>query len=203
MRVIEIPAAELGYPDIILGTPTESGSGRSTGTLHLSTIYRDMEAAALLGRGDATDPDVQAELEWYAAGGYIWERAFSLAYQDAVLGGDLVRPDEWELDGIVGSPDAIRVSDWTLVELKFRWMSSNKFDALEKWFWLEILQVKGYCHLIGTLNAELHVFFCNGDYRPPRPRVRVVRLEFSERELEEAWQSLKNHAARRGWLSRP
>jgi len=156
-----------------------------------------MEQAALLARkSDMT----QDELSWYAAGGYLWEHVFSMAYKEAVQIRDLVRPDEWERDGIVGSPDALRLNDWTVVELKFRWMSSNKFDALEKWFWLELIQIKGYCAMLGTLRAELWVFFCNGDYRPPRPNVRGVLLEFSEQEVEESWQTILNHAKRRGWL---
>ena len=198
MHVTELDTSQ--YPHCISGTPNESGTGRSQGTLHLSRIYRDMAESALLAQSDSSDPAVIEMLNWYAAGGWMWEHAFNRAYADSVVSGDLVRPDEFELDGIVGSPDLIRISDWTLIELKFRWMSSNKFDALEKWFWLEMIQCKGYCKLIGTDHCELHVFFCNGDYRPPVPRVRAVALEFTEQEIEESWQSLKNHAIRRGWL---
>jgi hypothetical protein len=195
MRVTELELPD--YPQCITGTPTESGAGRSTGTLHLSTIYRDMfETAIQSGDSDIT----QDELAWYAAGGFIWEQAFSLAYREAVVGGDLARPDEWELDGIVGSPDVIRLSDWTLIELKCRWMSSWKLDALEKHFWLTLVQVKSYCLMVGTDHAELHVFFVNGDYRPPMPRVRGVALEFTQRELQENWDAVTGHAKRRGWL---
>jgi hypothetical protein len=87
-----------------------------------------------------------------------------------------------------------------VVELKFRWMASWKFDQLEKYFWLEVTQVKGYCHMTGSTEAELWVFFVNGDYRPPRPTVRGVLLEFTEQELLESWQVILNHARRRGWL---
>lgn len=195
MRVTELESDH--YPSCIVGTPTESGSGRSQDTLHLSTVYRDMEEQALLQRKNEMTQD---ELAWYGAAGFLWEHVFSMAHRDAVLRGDLIRPDEWELDGIVGSPDAIRVTDWTLVELKFRWMSVNKFDQLEKHFWLELIQIKGYCKLIGTQTAELWVFFCNGDYKPPRPTVRGVALEFSEQEIEESWRTIRNHAVRRGML---
>jgi hypothetical protein len=199
MRVIELDTSQ--YPQCITGTPNEAGTGRSEGTLHLSRIYRDMEETALRTKGDRDDPEVQDRLSWYAAGGWIWERAFSMAYQESVLGGDMVRPDEWTLDGITGSPDCIRVSDWTVIELKFRWMSSRKFDSLEKWFWVELIQCKGYCKLVGTLNCELHVFFCNGDYRPPVPKVRAARMTFTEQEIEESWRHVKQHAVRRKWLA--
>lgn len=185
------------YPGCITGPENESGSPRSQGTLHLSTIYRDLEESALLqAKGDAT-PE---ELAWYGAGGYLWERVFSRAHWEAIEGGDLVRPEEFELDGIVGSPDGIRVSAWRIIETKFRWMSSNKFDQLEKFFWVELVQLKGYCKLIGTDEAELHVFFCNGDYRPPRPIVKSKLIQFTGQEIDESWQMIVRHAQRRGWL---
>lgn len=195
MHVIELENGH--YPACIVGTPTESGSGRSQGTLHLSTVYRDMEEQALLARKNDMDED---ELAWYGAGGYLWEHAFSAAHAEAIRQHLLVRPDEWECDGIVGSPDLLDIVAWRIVELKFRWMSSNKFDHLEKFFWLELIQVKGYCKMVGTREAELWVFFCNGDYRPPRPNVRGVLLTFSEQEIEESWQVITNHAKRRGML---
>jgi hypothetical protein len=197
MRVTELDTSM--YPGIITGTPTESHGQRSTGTLHLSQVYRDMEETALVQRKREASEE---ELAWYAAGGYLWERVFAMAHTQAMQDADpdLIRTDEWECDGVVGSPDCVRLSTWTVVELKFRWMSSNKFDRLEKYFWLELVQVKGYCKMVGTREAELIVFFCNGDYRPPRPKVRGVGLEFSDQEIEESWQTIVNHARRRRWL---
>lgn len=196
MRVTELEPVD--YPGCILGTPTESNAERSQGTLHLSTIYRDLAETALLKKAD---PDMaEDDLLWYASGGFIWEQLFSIAFRESVSSGDIVRPDEWEKDNIYGSPDAIRVSDWTLIELKCRWMSSRKFDALEKHFWMTLIQIKSYCHMIGTNRAELHVFFVNGDYRPPMPRVRAVALDFTDQELGENWAMILGHAKRRGWL---
>lgn len=197
MRVTELEADH--YPDCIVGTPTESGSGRSQGTLHLSTVYRDMEEQALLARKNQM---TENELSWYGAAGYLWEHVFSMAHREAFMHGGMVRPDEWECDGIVGSPDVIDVGHWRVIELKFRWMSSNKFDQLEKHFWLELVQIKGYCKMTGCTEAELWVFFCNGDYHPPRPNVRGVLLNFSEQEIEESWLIIRNHAVRRGMLKR-
>jgi len=197
VRVTELDSSM--YPDAITGTPTESHATRSQGTLHLSTIYRDLEEEALLRRkSDFTSE----ELAWYAAGGFIWERAFSMAFRDSVVNGgqDLVRPDEFELDGIVGSPDVIRVSDWTLIELKARWMSARKLDQLEKYFWVELLQVRGYLKMIGATNCELWIWFVCGDWRPPVPCVRGLALDFSQQEIDEAWGVVLAHARRKGWL---
>jgi hypothetical protein len=195
MHVTELDAT--GYPECIVGTPTESNAQRSTGTLHLSTIYRDMEQEAQLRKRKDATPE---ELMWYAAGGFLWEHVFSMAYREAVAKGELVRPDEWTLDGITGSPDNIDVPRWRVIELKFRWMSAQKFDQLEKHFWMELVQIKGYCKLVGTLEAELWVFFCCGNWRPPVPMVRGVLLEFSEQEIEENWNMIRAHARRKGWL---
>jgi hypothetical protein len=200
VQVSEFNPVDYGYPYNIKGTPTETHSPRSTGTLHLSTIYRDMEQTAAKQR----EPDLtEEELSWYAAGGLLWERVFSIAYCDAMVengGPDLVRPDEWTLDGITGSPDAIRLSTWRVVELKCRWMSANKLDNLEKYFFWELVQIKGYCKMVGATSAELWIFFVNGDYRPPRPIARGLLLEFTEQEIEESWLMVVMHAKRKGWL---
>jgi hypothetical protein len=199
------------YPECIQGPASETGEGRSQGTLHLSAIYRDMEEQALLRKrlGDITEDELlrkrsgditEDDLSWYGAGGFLWEHVFSMAHREAIASHALVRPGEWELDGIVGSPDGIDTINWRVIETKFRWMSSNKFDQLEKYFWLELVQVKGYCKMIHTTEAELWVFFCNGDYRPPRPVVRGKLLEFNDQEIEESWRMIVGHAQRRGWL---
>jgi hypothetical protein len=197
MRVTDLDTS--AYPGCIAGTPTESHGTRTLDTLHLSAIYRDMEAEALLDRGRNHDITPE-ELAWYGAGGFLWEHVFGMAHREAVERKDIVRPDELTLDGITGSPDGIDVVMWRVIELKFRWMSSAKFDQLEKWFWMEMVQVKGYCKLVGTREAELWVFFCNGDYRPPRPTVRAKLLEFNEQEIEESWAMIVSHARRKGWL---
>lgn len=185
------------FPAQIVGTLPETGESRSTGTLHLSTVYRDMEREAQLSARKAMD---EKELAWYGAGGFLWEHVFSLAFQQAVDRRDLIRPGEWGCDGIVGSPDLIDVPHWRVVELKCRWMSSAKFEQLEKYFWLELVQVKGYCKMVDSTEAELWVFFVNGDYRPPRPVVLGKLLQFSHQEIEESWQMIVGHAQRRGWL---
>lgn len=195
MHVIELDNSP--YPECISGPPSETGEGRSVGTLHLSTIYRDMEQQALLRRRPEMD---ERELAWYGAGGYLWEHAFAQAHSQAIVRGDLVRTGEWSLDGIVGSPDGIDLVNWRVIETKFRWMSSTKFDQLEKHFWLELVQVRGYCKMVHTLESELWVFFVNGDYRPPKPIVRGKLLTFNQQEIDESWAMIRSHAQRRGWL---
>lgn len=197
MIVTSLPQPTLAT-DLIKGPPNETGSERSTGKVHLSTVYRDLCKEALLTRYKSELSE--ADLHLYAAGGFLWEWLFALAYKNAYTDGDVIRTDEWELDGIVGSPDGVRVLPYRVVETKFRWMSANKIDNLEKYFWPELVQCKGYCKMVGTNAAELHVYFVNGDYKPPVPRVESRLLEFSDQELDENWWMVTNHARRRGWL---
>ena len=194
MIVTPIDAEPL-YPGRILSQADEEGLTRSPG-LHLSQIYRDIEQTIK----PKDEWCSQEELAFFAAGGFLWERVFSLAHAEAVASGDLIRPGEFELDGIIGSPDMIRVSDWTLQETKMTWRSVRKFESLERYFWAWLVQVKGYSKMIGTNTAEIHAFFVAGDWRPPIPCVKSVRLEFSDRELHENWSMLVNHSRRRGWL---
>jgi PD-(D/E)XK nuclease superfamily len=194
MIVTELDSS--AFPSCILGTPPESGDRTRSPGLHLSQIYYDMELTAIGPKGTAT----KEELDWYASGGWIWERAFSLAFRESVELGELVRPDEFELDGIIGSPDAIRLEGWRIVDYKARWMSSRKLDQLEKHFYTVIVQLRGYCKMAGATEAELWCWFVNGDYRPPRPVVRGVLLEFTQQEIDESWRHIIAHAKRRGWL---
>lgn len=142
----------------------------------------------------------EEELAFFGAGGFLWERVFGVAHAESVATGDIVRPGEWELDGITGSPDLIRCSDWTLLETKATWRGLRKWDHLEKNFWAWLCQIKGYAKMIGTNVAELHVFFVAGDWRPPVPCVRSIRMEFTDLELNENWQLVVRHAIARGWL---
>lgn len=140
------------------------------------------------------------ELAFFGAGGFLWERVFGEAHRDSVISGDLVRPGEWSLDGITGSPDLVRVSDWCLIETKATWRGLRKWEHLEKNFWAWLVQTKGYCSMIGTNRCEIHVFFVAGDWRPPMPTVRSIAIKYTDLELEENWFMLVRHARNRGWL---
>jgi len=184
-----------GYPERLQSQADSEGLTRSPG-LHLSTIYRDIERAIKPKDEWCT----QEELEMFGAVGFMWERVYSMAHRDAVENGDLIRPGEFQLDGVIGSPDFIHVPSWTLVETKACFRSARKFDSLEKNFWTWLCQVKSYSLMIGTNVAEIHCFFVCGDWKPPTPCVRSVRLEFTDRELQENWDMIIRHARGRNWI---
>lgn len=183
------------YPERLQSQADAEGLTRSSG-LHLTTIIRDIERIVQPKDEWCT----QEELELFGAVGFMWERVFSMAHRESVESGDLIRPGEFELDGIVGSPDLIYTPDWVLMETKACFRSARKFDELEKHFWAWLVQVKSYALMIGTNTAEIHAFFVAGNWRPPVPCVKSVRLEFTDRELQENWAAIVGHARRRKWL---
>jgi hypothetical protein len=183
------------YPERLQSQADSDGLTRSPG-LHLSTIIRDIEQTIKPKDEWCT----QEELEMFGAVGFMWERVFSMAHRDAVENDELVRPGEFMLDGIAGSPDLIYTPSWTLIETKACFRSARQFESLEKNFWAWIVQVKSYSLMIGTDTAEIHAFFVAGTWRPPTPCVKSVRLEFTDRELQENWSMITGHAERRGWL---
>lgn len=187
-------------PQQIVGPSEEAGMIRSPG-LHVSQIYYDIE---LTVRANSREPMEEKELFFYRAGGFVWERIFSMALaQGHVAGkapGDIVRPGELEIDGITGSPDGFDLKTGRVIETKGTWKSSRKFDHLEKYFWVWLVQQKGYCKYLGTTEAELYSFHMMGDYRGSGPLPRAALLQFSKFEIEENWNMLRNHARKRGWI---
>lgn len=192
MQVIEI-AFE---PDWIKGPSNDDPltATRSAG-LHLSTIYRDIESCFVIR--DEMSP---RQLATYGAGGFVWERMFEQAIKLSIATGDIVRPGEFFVDGIIGSPDYIDLPRWRVIETKCTWRSSRKLDALEKNFWVWLVQIKGYCRMVGSQEAVLNVLFINGDYAGSGPVIRSLELKWTRKEIEENWGMIKGHARKKGWI---
>lgn len=169
---------------------------RSSG-VHLSDIYSDLEDTI---RKTTREPMEERELAFYRAGGFLWERVFSYAMAESFRTGTIVRPGEYMVEGITGSPDNIRTDLWRVVETKCTWRSMQKLERLEKNFWIWLVQMKGYCRLVGTTEAELYAFFVMGDYKGSGPQGKALLFQWSQYEIEENWQMLKNHGRRRGML---
>ncbi len=166
-----------------------SGLPRPSG-LHVSDIYSDIDRT-LNGSPDqwenATEP------------GFLWEDVFSKAWMDkAVARGAIFRPEPELLDGVWVSPDGVNLDGVRLEEYKFTWRSSTR-PPEDNWKWMT--QMKAYCHALGLTEANLRVFYANGDYRQNRkPLYQGFRFTFREDELRENWEMLTNHAKSRGWL---
>lgn len=188
--------AELHFdPKWVTGPAEQLGLVRSSATLHLSQIYHDLEESA-----SPREPMDEQQMNLYRAGGFVWEQVLHVGFIHSNLSARYVRPGEVMVDGIVGSPDLLDLDTGAVVDSKFTWRSMRKLDNIEKWFWIWLVQLKGYCRMVGTNKAELWVFFACGDWAPPVPRIRRLGLEFSDQEIKENWDMLVEHARRRGWL---
>lgn len=189
---------ELKFDPLLIKGPAETEDNlppRSVGTLHLSQIYGDIENT-LAPKEEMSDD----ELCVYRAGGFIWERVWSAAFAQSIRTGDIVRPGEYACEGIVGSPDNFDFLHWRGVETKCTWKTSRKLDHLEKYFWVWLVQMKGYCRMMGTQEYDLYAFFMMGNYKGSGPQIRHLRFRWSEQEIMSNWTMIKNHARRRGWL---
>lgn len=184
-------------PESITGPKSETGLPRSGG-LHLSQIYFDLDEVNK--KRYANNPLPLVQLQTYRSGGFVWEQAFSKAMADALANEEWIRPGEFTLDGITGSPDLIGQRDWILGETKFTWRSAGRLESLDRDFWVWLVQMKGYSKMIGTNKARLFAFFVNGAYKDMRPQLHVLDFEFSNIELRENWEMIVGHARRKGWL---
>ena len=115
------------------------------------------------------------------------------------------RPGEIELDGIVGSPDAIQLGSLIdddehlrVGEFKWTWKSCRNFDIRDNWYW--ITQSCAYCYMMELERVSFHVFFCHGDYTDNSPQYWMFDIHYTKAELKQNWEKIVNHAKRKGWL---
>lgn len=175
---------------------------RSSG-VHLSGILRAMALeSGLLRAGDDEEDDLQAMLAKHpdkqSGGVAVFNRiALGLAWEDwysRQLGPDLIyHPGEFSRDGIVCTPDAIQIGEdcQTIIhEFKLTWKSAKK-PLVRDWFYWA--QVKGYCAILGALEAVLHVMYVNGDYAGCGPKLVSCHAWFSREEVETLWENIRSN----------
>lgn len=172
----------------------ENGSGvERSGGLHVSRIVGDIaEEMGFVPKRDPQPSILKMKFEF----GFAWEDLLSKAFADRNIG---ERPGEVSLDGIIGSPDSLGCDEdgLFLEEYKSTWYSMNKgFENI--WMWHT--QAKSYCKLCRTSRVFFRVLWINGDYRPPSPQYHSYLVKYTDREIDENWEMLVNHAKFRGWL---
>lgn len=169
----------------------ERGAG-----VHMSDIYNALYAELEPERyAKGGGPDA-AKMELGMAFEEILEPAIARRLFSADRPGELrTTPTE---GGILYSPDHFLFNGvFRLGEFKATWytarvpITDHRFD---KWF----CQMKAYCYHVNTPHARLYVFFVNGDYKPPTPRLVAYDIEFTLKELNDNWQMLKRFAQKRG-----
>lgn len=174
------------------GSNTGSSTGNNAGSnpLWAEVGFLFEEALTLL-------PKVPASLILGHEIENLWETALTAAFRErAPL---TIRPGEVELDGVIGSPDGINFSDYSLEEYKCTW-KSVKTTPDQIWKWM--VQTKGYCKMLDMTRVLFRVLYVMGDYKHSGPIYREFWLEFSQEEIDMNWEMLINHAVRKGWLTK-
>lgn len=106
---------------------------------------------------------------------------------------------EIELDGIYMTPDAVSprgaAGEFWVDECKLTWKSSRKPIQSE---WAYLMQLKAYCHAMGTNYGRLHMLHVRADYakgQDARIALAVVHeLEFTDEELARNWAVIVEEA---------
>lgn len=163
-----------------------------SGGVHLSEVIRDMEETLWPGKYEGTRG---WDLNSCAQVGVFWEVVLSWAYRDT-FATDI---GEVELDGIVGTPDGVSSDDEGvyLEEYKASWKSS-KNQPTDIFHYR--MQGMGYCKMLGLDRIVFRILHVMGDYAGSGPVYNVWDIRWDQKEIDEAWESLVNHARYRGWL---
>lgn len=161
------------------------GRGQRTAGIHLTDVISYLERV----KGQ-TAPNYEG-WEEAALVGLLWEDAVSqaLTTQFHRSGDGGIEPvGELEHDGVLLTPDGYDPVEDAVWEFKATWKSSR--TAPEE-VWRYLVQLKAYCHVLGTRVGKLVVLYVCGDYqRPQRPQRVGRRLTFSAQELEENWRMI-------------
>lgn len=171
---------------------TFDASPTRTDGLHVSTIIK-----SICQEIDPKRFSTKGDLPWNRfETGFTFERVLELAFASRLP--HIFRPGEIELDGILMSPDGIDPDGFVLEEYKCTWMYSNDApDSTKFWHWF--VQMKAYCHALGTLRARLRVLFVNG-WGNKEPEYKVWNIAFTDAELQDNWNMILKHARGKGWL---
>jgi hypothetical protein len=178
---MKLAEREFSFDGLVVSS--EQTAPRSAG-IHVSQIIRHINAKVGPRRNEMSEENLNA----YAIFGRIWEQYLADATFKAPR---YERVGELEVDGIIGSPDAVDTVDWRIMEYKCWWRSSSR-DVMEyrDVFW----QIKAYCFMLGLVRAQLIVAFVCGDWKPPIPKVRAWDMVFTPQELRENWAMLKENS---------
>lgn len=189
--------------NLVLAKPAD-GYERTPG-LHMSDLYSELFRQLEPKRFDRRDKDGNPEpmdlckLEL----GLTFEEILEAALIESIGVGNGERPGEFTTpEGVIYSPDFLFFEDDGMVlgEFKCTWMSAKGAPTdpkFEKWF----VQMRAYCYHLQTTKARLFVFFVNGNYSPPSPKLLAWDISFTQRELEDNWNTLVRVGRKKGLLT--
>lgn len=188
MRLLEAAEIRLDWSDIHNRVSHPKPSMSRSGGLHLSGVIRYIaQASGILGTSDESEDEMPLRM----ALGMAWEEWAAGLWPDLSW-----QPGEIEMDGIIGSPDAVRLDGDRLEvqEFKLTWKSEERWGrdfARRNWMW--ITQGMGYCYILKTNYCRYHVLWVNGDYRPPSPKYMTYLVQFDDQELRRRWDMILRH----------
>jgi len=174
------------------GSGVERSKASETGLIHLTDVIKFIDKKLEINDYSSVKWDMSVTAEV----GFLWEQVLEDAFGSAFGGRVGIRPGEIELDGIVGSPDGVNedpLGRYPIVdeEYKCTW-KSTKNNILDHWYYMT--QFKSYCKMLGVCVTVVKIIYLMGDYRGSGPIYKAYRIEFTERELEENWSMIRNHA---------
>jgi hypothetical protein len=183
-RQIEIEFADL---DRLVSQKRVYEGPRSNG-VHLSGVIKCvLEAGGLLTSDDRGDM-----MPLCMCVGMAWEAWIVQLWPDLVW-----QPGEYCQDGVYGSPDGY--TGHVLEEVKATYMSRlEKSETkgvrpepknilnIKRW----MMQLAGYCKMMGLLEARLHVLWIMGDYRGSGPQYFTYYIQFTQAEIDRLWNNM-------------
>lgn len=179
-------------PDTLDQLLVDASPARTPG-LHFSAIIRSI--CRELEPKKYTDGPIDP---LYTEVGFSFERILEMAFQARRL--DIIRPGEFERDGVICSPDGV---SWNtdgqpvLEEFKSTELGMPVDPAdlatnpkYKKWFW----QMGGYCHVLDTPLACLRVLWLRGNYKEVRRAYSVYDIVWAPGETARIWDLCLRHA---------
>jgi len=206
--LVEAKQIEIEFRDLDRLVPkTRVYTGPRSNGVHLSGVIKYvLEAAGLLSADDLGDI-----MPLCMCVGLAWEAFIVQLWPELVW-----QPGEYCLDGVYGSPDGYtkpclspisRIEDIPLIEdclpvleeVKATYMSRlekterkgerpppRNILSMKRW----IMQLAGYCKMMGLLEARLHVLWIMGDYRGSGPQYFTYHIRFTQAEIDRMWTNM-------------
>ena len=168
-------------------------SGHRAPGFHLSDVLQDLYIR--LNKPKPRDPkETGPETLWTL--GLAWETIIAWAWSQVFpLQPDrIIHLGEFELDGIIMTPDRLDIVDNCVIETKCTFKSAAKWPISEQWLWR--VQGMAYCHALGMTMCRyyvLHVKDILGMYGGPPIPPKVWEVEWTQGELERNWNMVTAH----------
>jgi hypothetical protein len=181
--VAEIAFLSQGIPDLLPSRDRSAG-------LHHSTVLSDW-----MVRSGYWTPKEREELhaQHTHSPGVISRMQLGLAFEDIIINRysrhypkRYIRSGEFDIDGLIITPDLIDLTDGSPDSIKLTWLSSRHEIGSDK-FLYHWMQLKSECVALETDISRLHICHINGDYTYDQENpvhFNVWQGMFNKRELE-------------------